>query len=99
MVMASPGAESVGHGRPQRLPAMAAIGVRDAFYGVAGGASERPPQLLGRPLRASGMQTAHIRTAQSRPHVCTYMPITHRERASVMHSDLTHTVNVGGTEV
>ena len=71
VVMASPGAESVGHGRPQRLPAMAAIGVRDAFYGVAGGASERPPQLLGRPLRAPGMYTVHIRTAQSRPHVCT----------------------------
>ena len=76
---------------------MAAIGVRDAFSGVAGGASERPPQLLWRPLRASGMYTVHIRTAQSRPRV--YMPITHRERASVMHSDLTHTVNVGGTEV
>ena len=54
---------------------------------------------------ASGAPSTRIRHAECtytdgpEPPARVYMPITHRERASVMHSDLAHAVNVGGTEV
>ena len=100
VVMASPGAESVGHGRPQRSPAMAAIAYRRPiclFWGRGGSLRTASPASGAPPTRIRHVYCTH--TDGPEPPTRVYMPITHRERASVMHSDLTHTVNVGGTEV